>query len=177
MRFDATGHPRLKAEEGSNLVEFAFIVLLLMSMMLGIIDFSRALYSYHFISNAAREATRYAAVRGYTCTNDGSCVDDGNCTSYATTTCDPDNDDSSLACACERSHYLQKCCGWSRPLSELSRVYCRGYGQLQLQLYLSACVQAVLLDRHDNVIEHVGDDRRSLTSGGSAGFATSNSDI
>jgi Flp pilus assembly protein TadG len=89
MRFDATGHARLKAEEGSNLVEFAFIVLLLMAMMLGIIDFSRALYSYHFVSNAAREATRYAAVRGYTCTNDGSCVNDGNCTSYATTTCVP----------------------------------------------------------------------------------------
>ncbi len=34
--------------------------------MFGIMDFSRAVYSYHFISEAAREATRYAAVRGST---------------------------------------------------------------------------------------------------------------
>jgi Flp pilus assembly protein TadG len=33
----------------------------------GIIDFSRALYAYHFISNAAREGTRYAIVRGGSC--------------------------------------------------------------------------------------------------------------
>jgi Flp pilus assembly protein TadG len=29
-------------------------------------DFSRALYAYHFVSYAAREATRYASVRGST---------------------------------------------------------------------------------------------------------------
>jgi Flp pilus assembly protein TadG len=57
--------------------------------MLGIIDFCRAAYSYHFVSDAAREATRYAAVRGSTCTNDGSCANDGNCTNYATRTCVP----------------------------------------------------------------------------------------
>lgn len=31
-------------------------------------DFSRALYAYHFLSNSAREATRYAIVRGSACT-------------------------------------------------------------------------------------------------------------
>ena len=35
-----------------------------MSMLLGIADFSRALYAYHFVSHAAREAARYAMVRG-----------------------------------------------------------------------------------------------------------------
>ena len=35
-----------------------------MTMLLGIADFSRALYAYHFVSSAAREATRYAIVRG-----------------------------------------------------------------------------------------------------------------
>lgn len=54
-------------------MEFALIVLLLMTMMLGIIDFCRAAYAYHFASNAAREATRYAAVRGSTCNVDSSC--------------------------------------------------------------------------------------------------------
>jgi Flp pilus assembly protein TadG len=78
---------RLESEQGSSLVEFAFIVVVLMSMVLGIMDFGRALYSYHFVSHAAREATRYAAVRGYTCASDGSCTNDGNCTTVATTGC------------------------------------------------------------------------------------------
>jgi Flp pilus assembly protein TadG len=83
-----------KSEEGSSLVEFALIFLVMMAMMLGIIDFCRAVYVYHFVSNAAREATRYAAVRGSTCTGDGSCTDDGNCTNYATATCVPTYVDS-----------------------------------------------------------------------------------
>ena len=54
-------------------MEFALIALVLLAMILGIIDFCRAAYTYHFVSNAAREATRYAAVRGYTCNDDSSC--------------------------------------------------------------------------------------------------------
>jgi Flp pilus assembly protein TadG len=88
-RITPAGFRRVKADEGSSLVEFAFIFLVMMAMMLGIIDFCRAAYVYHFVSNAAREATRYAAVRGSTCTGDGSCTDDGNCTNYATATCVP----------------------------------------------------------------------------------------
>lgn len=62
-----------KDEEGSNLVEFALILLVMMAMILGIIDFCRVAYSYHFVSEAAREATRWAAVNGSTCASDGSC--------------------------------------------------------------------------------------------------------
>jgi Flp pilus assembly protein TadG len=62
-----------KDEEGSSLVEFALIFLVMMAMMLGIIDFCRAAYSYHFVSEAAREATRWAAVNGATCSGDNSC--------------------------------------------------------------------------------------------------------
>ena len=65
---------KLKGEDGSNLIEYALIFMVFMSLLLGIVDFSRALYSYHFLSNAARDATRWAAVRGSTCTNDGSCA-------------------------------------------------------------------------------------------------------
>lgn len=54
-------------------MEFALVVMVLMTMMLGIIDFSRALYAYHFVDHAAKSATRWAAVNGYTCSQDGSC--------------------------------------------------------------------------------------------------------
>jgi Flp pilus assembly protein TadG len=55
------------------MVEYAFIFLFVMAVLLGIMDFSRALYDYHFVSNAARDATRWAAVNGLTCASDGSC--------------------------------------------------------------------------------------------------------
>ncbi len=67
------GLRKLKAEDGNNLIEYALVFMFFMSMVLGIVDFSRALYTYHFLSNAAREATRYAAVRGSTCNDDLSC--------------------------------------------------------------------------------------------------------
>jgi Flp pilus assembly protein TadG len=54
----------VKSECGSGLVEYAIIVILFMTMLLGIADFSRALYAYHFVSSQAREAARYAMVRG-----------------------------------------------------------------------------------------------------------------
>jgi Flp pilus assembly protein TadG len=63
----------LKAERGATLVEFALVVMLFMVMVLGIIDFSRGLYIYHFLSNSARDATRWTAVNGATCGNDSSC--------------------------------------------------------------------------------------------------------
>jgi Flp pilus assembly protein TadG len=69
----APGLRRLKGDEGNSLLEYAFIAMLFMIMILGIVDFGRALYAYHFVSHAAREATRYAAVRGSTCNDDGSC--------------------------------------------------------------------------------------------------------
>jgi Flp pilus assembly protein TadG len=67
------GLRKLKGEDGNNLIEYAIVFMFFMSMVLGIVDFSRALYTYHFLSNVAREATRYAAVRGSTCNDDSSC--------------------------------------------------------------------------------------------------------
>jgi Flp pilus assembly protein TadG len=64
----------LKGEQGNNLVEYALVFMIFISLLLGIVDFSRALYTYHFLSNVARDATRWAAVNGATCTNDGSCA-------------------------------------------------------------------------------------------------------
>jgi hypothetical protein len=53
---------------GSALLEFAFALPLLAMLLFGVIDFGRALYAYHFVSYAAREATRWASVRGNQCT-------------------------------------------------------------------------------------------------------------
>lgn len=64
---------RLKGEDGSGLVEYALVFILFMTMVMGIGAFGHALYAYHFVSQAARQATRWAAVNGYTCTDDSSC--------------------------------------------------------------------------------------------------------
>jgi Flp pilus assembly protein TadG len=53
-----------RRERGTTLVEQALVLVFLLTMMFAIIDFGRALYTYHFVSNAAREATRWASVRG-----------------------------------------------------------------------------------------------------------------
>lgn len=50
-------------ERGNSLVEHALVLTVLLTMLFSIIDFGRALYTYHFVSNAAREATRWASVR------------------------------------------------------------------------------------------------------------------
>jgi Flp pilus assembly protein TadG len=52
---------------GNTLTEFAFVLPLLVMVIFGVIDFGRALYAYHFVSDAAREASRWASVRGNQC--------------------------------------------------------------------------------------------------------------
>ena len=54
----------LRKDFGGTLVETALSIFLLLTFMFGIMEGSLAIYSYHFISNAAREGTRYAIVRG-----------------------------------------------------------------------------------------------------------------
>ena len=51
-------------EEGSAIFETALALTILLSSMFGIIETGLMLYTYHFISEAAREGTRYAIVRG-----------------------------------------------------------------------------------------------------------------
>ncbi|MFY9691726.1 MAG: TadE/TadG family type IV pilus assembly protein [Candidatus Acidiferrales bacterium] len=57
----------LRRQDGSTLIEFALTLTMFLLMLFGIVDFGRALYAYHFVSNAAREATRWAAVNGSNC--------------------------------------------------------------------------------------------------------------
>jgi Flp pilus assembly protein TadG len=55
------------SEEGSSLVEMAVAASTMMAMLLGIFELSLGLYGFHFASDAAREATRFAMVRGSNC--------------------------------------------------------------------------------------------------------------
>jgi Flp pilus assembly protein TadG len=64
---------RLVREEGSELVEYSVTIILLLTMLFGIAAFAQALYSYHFVAHAAREATRWASVNGANCAADSSC--------------------------------------------------------------------------------------------------------
>ncbi|MBV9887731.1 MAG: pilus assembly protein [Acidobacteria bacterium] len=50
-------------QRGVTLVEQALILPVLLALMFGVIDMSRALYTYHYVSYIAREATRWASVR------------------------------------------------------------------------------------------------------------------
>jgi Flp pilus assembly protein TadG len=63
----------LRRDAGSSLVEAAVSFVFLIAAMFGIFQMSLALFAYHYVSETAREATRYAAVRGSSCTNLTNC--------------------------------------------------------------------------------------------------------
>jgi hypothetical protein len=54
-------------DEGGSLVEMALSCLILIPFLFGIVQLSIGLYCYHYASDAAREATRWAIVRGGNC--------------------------------------------------------------------------------------------------------------
>lgn len=57
-------------EEGSGLVETALASTVFLAMLMGVFQMSLAFYTLHYISDAARQGSRYAMVRGSTsCTN------------------------------------------------------------------------------------------------------------
>ncbi len=60
-------------ERGSSLPETAIVMAVLLAVMFGIMDFGRALYTYGFVANAAREGARWAIVRGSKCTQLDHC--------------------------------------------------------------------------------------------------------
>lgn len=65
---------RLRRESaGSSLVEFALCSVVVMISTFGLIEACLAIYSYNFVSEAAREAARYAAVRGGQCSGMSDC--------------------------------------------------------------------------------------------------------
>lgn len=52
-------------EAGTELVEFAISIMVLLTLLFGIMDICRAAYSYSFTTYAAQEGARFAIVRGY----------------------------------------------------------------------------------------------------------------
>ena len=63
-----TNRKKLRKQRGAVTFEFAMgLLVVLFPLMFGVVDFSRAAYSYHWVSDAARDATRWASVRGATC--------------------------------------------------------------------------------------------------------------
>jgi Flp pilus assembly protein TadG len=78
----AAGNVRQRSphdESGSTLVETALSITILLVFLFGIMEVCLGAYTYHVISEAAREATRYAIVRGATYTTD--------CTAPSAATC------------------------------------------------------------------------------------------
>jgi hypothetical protein len=78
-----------RGQRGSSLVEYAFVVILFLSLLFGVSAFGHALFVYHHLNNVSREATRYAAVRGFEC--DKTPVGQSSCTTTnsATSTAGP----------------------------------------------------------------------------------------
>lgn len=66
-------------EEGSAILETALSITILLAMMFGVMEGAFAAYSYHFISEAAREGARYAIVRGFSA--------GPQCASYTSSAC------------------------------------------------------------------------------------------
>jgi len=64
---------RIQDEQGASLVEFALCSSILFMTLFGIFALCGALYSYVFVAEAARDASRYALVRGSACTGFSDC--------------------------------------------------------------------------------------------------------
>src|SRR5215831_9045155 len=60
--FEATTMNNWKPEKGQALVEFAMVALLLFTLVFGIIEFGRALWTWNTIAQATRAGARYGAV-------------------------------------------------------------------------------------------------------------------
>lgn len=84
-------------EEGGSLVETAISCLILIPILFGIIQLSIALYCHHYAADAAREATRFAIVRG------------ANCNSYLKSTayCSPTSAATDGASAADIAQYVK----------------------------------------------------------------------
>jgi Flp pilus assembly protein TadG len=59
---------RSEQEKGAELLEFAFVLPLLLLICLGTIEFGRAYYTYNILAKALRDGARYAATSTTTST-------------------------------------------------------------------------------------------------------------
>ncbi len=64
-----------RSESGAAMVEFAFVLPVLLSLILGVMEIGRALYAYQTLDHAVREGARFAIVRGSESANTASAQD------------------------------------------------------------------------------------------------------
>lgn len=70
-------------QRGASLPETVIVMSVLMFLLLGIIDFGRALYTYSFVAQSARQGARWLIVRGTNCTVLDNCnATNTNLTTY-----------------------------------------------------------------------------------------------
>lgn len=63
---------RIACEDGAMLVETGIAAMSILMVLFGMIEICWMLYSYNYVSNAARDATRYAILRGPNSCNDAT---------------------------------------------------------------------------------------------------------
>lgn len=68
----------IRGDEGASLVEMALACAVLFAVLFGLFEMTLAFYTYHFVSEAAREATRWAIVRGSQCSTNTPALNDCN---------------------------------------------------------------------------------------------------
>ena len=57
-----------RRERGASMPETAIVMAVLLALLFGVIDFGRAMYTYAFVAQLARQGARWAIVRGSQCT-------------------------------------------------------------------------------------------------------------
>lgn len=95
---------RVRAEGGSSIVEFAFSFMILCAMLFGIMELALCFYTFNFVAETAREATRYASVRGSKCSGFSDCpnITQGQLKTYITNLAYPGIDPSALSVTLSR---------------------------------------------------------------------------
>lgn len=67
---------RIREESGATLVEFAFVLPVMLFLFVGIIDFAFLFQRYQVVTNAAREGARVAVLPGYSASDVQARVND-----------------------------------------------------------------------------------------------------
>lgn len=65
--------PAKRGECGASLPETAIVMAVVLALLFAIIDFGRAMYTYASVAQLARQAARWAIVRGAQCTQLDHC--------------------------------------------------------------------------------------------------------
>ena len=67
-----TKRPSRLRKNGQALVEFTFVGIPILFVLISVFEVSRGMWIYHTMAHAVRDGVRYASVHGYNCTNNGN---------------------------------------------------------------------------------------------------------